>query len=253
MKQASKSLPTPSPKPAQPKLRVLQDPSPLPATVQHRILLIEHRPVVREWFDRAIEREADLAPCTPDAECKDLREILACISNLRPDLVMVGSGYRGCTAMEMVAQITAVPGFPPVLFIAPAADDEKQALALLRGGLRGYISFHEPAAKIWAAARTLLAGGIYLSEPTALHLVRTLVIPDENADPDTLVGRLSDRELTVFKFIGIGDMPSEIAVKMKVSVKTVESFRARIIQKLRVKGARDLSHVAIGWMSRHLR
>lgn len=217
---------------------------------RHRLLFIERRMMVREWLMRAFKGEPGLTSCGSAKDCVDLKSIEAGMARFSPDLVIVGTGLECGTSLEIVASIKTRPKPPLVLCIA-AAEEELEALAMLRAGARGYVSCFETPRKICLAVRTVLGGGIHLSERIAVRLVERLLLPQQNGKAELAVDRLSERELEVFKFIGRGDMPSEIAGKIKLSVKTVENYRARVMEKLGIKGARELSHLAIGWVSQH--
>lgn len=239
-------------KASQPEAEPLENAGNPPGKTGHRIFFIERRPMVRQWLMEAIKRESGLTLCGSARDCADTGAIQTAIARFAPDLVLIGTGHEGGTVLEVIARIKAEPRHPPVFCLA-TAEDELEALAALRAGARGYVTCFEAPRRIWLAVRAVLAGGFHLSERIALRLVERLVIPQHNGKAGLAVDRLSDRELEVFKFIGRGDMPSEIAGKIKLSVKTVENYRSRVMEKLGVKGARELSHMAIEWVSKHSR
>lgn len=237
-----------SPKPRQAEAQPSAIPANVPGKARYRILFIERRPMLREWFKGAIKREPGLTLCGSAGDCADIRSIHDGITRFAPHLVVVGTGHEGGTPLEVIAKIMAEPKPPPVLCIA-AAEDELEAMAMLRAGARGYVSCFDPPGRIWLALRVVLAGGIHLSERIAMRVVERLLFPQHDGNAGLAVDSLSGRELEVFKLIGRGDAPSEIAGKIKLSVKTVENYRARVMEKLGVKGARTLFRVAMKWVS----
>lgn len=248
MKSGHQSSGDPSPKPKQAEAQSSEIPANVPGKARYRILFIERRPMVREWFKGAIKRESGLTLCGSAGDCADIRTIHDGITRFAPHLVVVGTGHEGGTPLEVIAKIMAEPKPPPVLCIA-AAEDELEAMAMLRAGARGYVSCFDAPGRIWLAVRVVLAGGIHLNERIAMRVVERLLFPQHNGNADLAVDCLSGRELEVFKLIGRGDAPSEIAEKIKLSVKTVENYRARVMVKLGVKGARALFRVAMKWVS----
>ena len=229
----------------------VETPPTSPTKKRHRLFLIERRPLVRDWFLEAIKRESGLALCGSAPDCSDMRAVEALVERAAPDLVVIGMVPAPKTTVEVISRLKA--GNKPLsLLCVSVAGDVLEALAVLRAGARGYVSSFDDSKKIWLAVRAVLRGEVHLSEGIALRLVEMLLFP-RNGNGDLRVDRLSDRELEVFKFIGKGDMPSEIADKIRLSVKTVENYRSRVMEKLEVKGARELSHLAIEWVSKNSR
>jgi DNA-binding NarL/FixJ family response regulator len=118
----------------------------------------------------------------------------------------------------------------------------------LRAGARGYVTKLAPTDTILVALRRVLAGGIYVSDAMATVLMSKLVgggSGGANEPPAGDVARLSDREFEVFRLIGRGVGPGEIAARLGLSVKTVESHRERIKEKLNLPNGRELLRKAM--------
>jgi DNA-binding NarL/FixJ family response regulator len=124
-------------------------------------------------------------------------------------------------------------------------DEAVYAERVLRAGAAGYVMKQEATDKVLIALRKVLAGGIYLSEKMSSKFMHQLVGGGKAANGGSLIERLSDRELEVFGLIGEGRGTRQIAEQLHLSVKTVESHRAHIKEKLNLRSATELVHRAI--------
>jgi DNA-binding NarL/FixJ family response regulator len=125
-------------------------------------------------------------------------------------------------------------------------DESLYAERVVRAGARGYITKQEATRKILHAIRRVLAGSIYLNERIASHIIGRLT-----ARSGSVAGApgevLADRELQVFALTGRGLSTTEIAARLHIAVKTVETYRARIKEKLKLKDSSELLQWAISW------
>ena len=137
----------------------------------------------------------------------------------------------------------------PVLMLS-MHDEMLYAERTLRAGARGYVSKQASADCILSAIRRVLAGQIYVSEEVSGRILGQLVKGETNAQgQDSVINLLSNRELEVLQFIGRGRGTRDIAAEMHVSVKTVETYRAHIKEKLKLKTAPELMRFRgrLGW------
>jgi DNA-binding NarL/FixJ family response regulator len=125
-------------------------------------------------------------------------------------------------------------------------DELPLAERVIRAGARGYITKQEATRNVLAAIRTVLAGDLYLSDKAA-HQVASKMAPVLRARLKRSSDRLSDRELRVLELIGRGHGTREIAEKLKLGLPTIETYRARIKEKLQLKDASELLQYAIRW------
>jgi DNA-binding NarL/FixJ family response regulator len=207
-----------------------------------RILLVDDHPLVRERLAEIINREPDLAVC---GEAEDRHEAIAAIPAKRPDLVIVDLTLKNSDGLELIKDIRA--RWPKVRMLVVSMHDESlYAERVIRAGALGYITKQEATRNILVAIRRVLAGSIYLNEKIACHIISRLTSHDASvgAAPPEL---LSDREFKVFDLTGSGLNTSEIANKLHVAVKTVETYRARIKEKLKLKDSSQLLRLAISW------
>src|SRR6185295_4915104 len=120
----------------------------------------------------------------------------------------------------------------------------------VKAGARGYIMKHQVATEVQAAIRTVLAGELYLSPKLSKQLLEAALRP-EGAKGDSPVELLSERELEVFRLIGAGLGATEISRKLGLNVKTVETYQARMKEKLKAKDATQLYQKAARWLEKN--
>ena len=126
-------------------------------------------------------------------------------------------------------------------------DEILYAERALKAGAGGYIMKEEPPEKVLEAIRLVLAGDVYVSNSISNRLLHKAVHGGAKKHGN-FVAKLSDRELEVFQLIGLGLGTREIANKLFLSVKTVETYQANIKQKLHFKTGRELMRYAVIWL-----
>lgn len=127
-------------------------------------------------------------------------------------------------------------------------DESVYAERALRAGAHGYIAKEEGTARVIDGLRTILKGDIYLSERMSGRMLRSMLPGHRGASGALPTDLLSDRELEVLELIGTGLGTSEVAAKLHLSVKTIESYRERLKQKLALPDAAELLKYAIQWI-----
>jgi DNA-binding NarL/FixJ family response regulator len=208
---------------------------------QSRILLVDDHPLVRERLAEVIQRETDLTVC---AEAEERRQALAAIEETHPDLVVIDLTLKNSHGLELIKDVRS--RYPQLAMLVVSMHDESlHAERVIRAGARGYITKQEATRRIMLAIRTVLDGRIYLSERMTAHLASKAV---GRSDRETVpIDQLTDRELFVFELIGHGFGTRQIADELRVDMSTVETYRARIKEKLHLKDANDLRQAAIHW------
>jgi DNA-binding NarL/FixJ family response regulator len=137
--------------------------------------------------------------------------------------------------------------YPEVAVLVFSLHDESPlAERVIRAGARGYITKQEATRNVLAAIRTVLAGGVYLSDKAAQQ-VASKVATTAAATLRNSFDKLSDRELRVLELIGKGLSTRQIAEKLNVGIPTVETYKARIKEKLHLHDASELLQYAIRW------
>lgn len=213
--------------------------------VKTKILLVDDHPVVRQGFAQLINQTADLHVCS---EADDVPKALAAIKTSQPDLVIVDLSLGGASGLDVIAAAKILDAKLPI-FVLSMHDETLYAERALRAGARGYAMKDKPIQEIMVAIRRVLAGEIYLSEHMSGRLLQRLV-SGSTETADSLVGILSNRELQVFELIGRGHATRDIAEKLHLSVKTIDTHRESIKRKLHLGDTIELHQHAFLWIQR---
>lgn len=191
-----------------------------------------------------INEEDDLTVC---GESSTAPEALLQIDSLKPDIAIVDVSLQGASGIDLTKSIKE--RFPPLPVLVLSMHDETlYAERAIRAGARGYVMKQEAADTVLKAIRTVINGDIYLSEKISSKVLRELVDGVAAGEPEKFgIERLSDRELEVFELIGRGHATRKIAEALRLSIKTIETHRAHIKQKLKLSNATELVHRAYHW------
>jgi DNA-binding NarL/FixJ family response regulator len=208
-----------------------------------KILLVDDHPIVRQGLAELIEQEADLSIC---GEADNAYDALQAIAELKPDLAIVDVSLQESSGLELTKEIKARHVGLPVLVLS-MHDETLYAERVLRAGARGYVMKEEATENLMTAIRKVLSGQVYLSDRMSARMLSTLVDGTPQTD-GTAIGRLSDRELQIFELIGKGLSTRRIAETLHLSVKTIESHREHIKDKLKLTGSQELMRHAMQWL-----
>jgi two-component system invasion response regulator UvrY len=206
-----------------------------------RILMADDHAIVREGLKHIIAKTDDM---TVAGEADSGQQLLDKVREQRFDVLLLDIGMPGRNGLEVLKQIkTDLPRLPVlVLTIYP---EEQYALRVLRAGASGYLTKESAPERLVEAIRKVSAGGRYVS-PT---LAERLAVEAAGDISKPLHESLSDREYQVFCMIALGKTASEIADELSLSVKTISTHRARLLQKMQMKNNSELTHYA---MQNHL-
>ena len=206
------------------------------------VFLVDDHPLVRDWLSRLINLEADLhvCGCAGDAD-----EASQAIARLKPGISIIDIGLKGKSGLELIRFLTEQN--PEELILVLSMHDEAvYAHRAFRAGARGYVSKRQTTEKVVLAIRRILGGGVYVNEAFAEVFAEGLSRHRSALSTDR-VSLLSDRELEVFRLLAAGQQPPEIAAELSVSLKTVQSYCARIKDKLSLANATELLQAATRW------
>jgi DNA-binding NarL/FixJ family response regulator len=207
-----------------------------------KVLIVDDHPVVRLGLAEMINRETDLTVC---GEAAEVTEAMRKMEASHPDVVIIDISLEGESGIELIEHIRA--RWPSVKMLVSSAHDERVfAGRVLRAGAMGYLSKREALTKIVEALRQVLRGEVYLSPQMATVLLQR-VAAGKSLDLDPIEA-LSNRELQVFEMIGQGLTTQEIARKLQVSPKTVESHREGVKMKLNLRNSAQLTRRAFQWV-----
>ena len=212
-------------------------------TKKPRLFLVDDHPLVRERLGQLIDQQPDMAVC---GECADAAECLRLLATTKPDLVIVDLSLKSSHGIELIKDIKIQN---PDLRILVLSMHEESLFAerSLRAGALGYVTKQESTATILSAIRRVLTGEMFLTERMATQLVG-LWIHGPTGVIGSHVGELSDRELEIFQMLGEGQGTRQIAEALRLDVKTVETYRLRLKEKLQVNTASELLQQAVQWV-----
>jgi DNA-binding NarL/FixJ family response regulator len=208
-----------------------------------RILLVDDHALMRRGLADLIGDQPDLEVC---GEAADTAEGMMRVGSLRPDLVIVDLSLKTGHGLDLIRQLRARDEDCKVLVLS-MHDEKLFAERALRAGAMGYVNKEEAPGKVIEAIRQVLSGKVSLSPAMTERLLqRATGSGDSNVHmPSEL---LSDRELTVFQMIGQGLPTREIAARLHLSIKTVETYREHIKAKLGLTNSAELSRHAAQWV-----
>lgn len=208
-----------------------------------RVMIVDDHPILRKGLSMLINQEPDL---TVVAEADTAQRALEMIDSHKPDMLIVDISLPGIDGIELIKMVKLNNRDLPSLVVS-MHDELLFAERALRAGARGYIMKQEALDKILVAIRRVLAREIFVSDKIATCMLEKLVSSDDKA-VSSPIGLLSNRELTVFRMIGQGYKTSQIAEKLHLSIKTIESYRAHIKEKLKLSDGTELLKYAIQWV-----
>ena len=207
-----------------------------------RLLIVDDHPVVREGLSELINREMDVKVVAAADTAEKALEILRADGI---DVAIVDLSLPGLSGIELIRMIR--DEFPQIPVLVLSMHDEQfYAERALRAGARGYVMKQESTDHVIEAVRKVRRGDLYVSDDVAEKMLFRIVAGDSHDEQD--VQRLSARELEVFQLIGQGTSTREIAEMLHLSIKTIESYRANIKDKLGLKNAAELMQHAVQWV-----
>jgi len=208
-----------------------------------RVLVVDDHPIVRQGLTQLIASERDM---TVSGQAEDAVQALAAIKASVPDIALVDISLHGTSGIDLIQAIKA--NHPGVSVLVVSMHDESlYAERALRVGAMGYVMKREPPEKVVEGIRRVMSGEVYLSDRMAAAIVKKSVGGRSGAEASPLE-RLSNRELQVFQLLGRGLGTRQAAEHLHLSAKTVETYRASIKKKLKLKNAAQLVAHAVGWV-----
>lgn len=209
-----------------------------------RILVVDDHPLVRLGIATLISAEPDLVVC---GEAGTARDALAMIRDIDPDVVIMDLTLPDGNGLDLVKRLTREGARPRVL-VCSIHDSSLFADRALAAGARGYIHKQETTAQVVAAIRKVLAGQIYLSADATQLFLQRFTADSQIETGRSLIDDLSDRELEVFALFGQGLTAPQVAERLHLSAKTVDTHRANIKRKLHLGSSTELTRFAVQWV-----
>jgi two-component system invasion response regulator UvrY len=202
-----------------------------------RILIVDDHPVFRRGLKQIIEDAADMLVV---AEAENGREAISIAQTSGCDLVLLDISIPVRNGLDVLSELKARnPGLP--ILVLSMHPEEQYAVRALKTGASGYLTKESAPEELVAAIRKVSSGGKYVSASLAEYLA-VLVQTESSLLPHE---QLSQREYQVMSLIGSGKTVSEIALELSLSVKTVSTYRGRVLKKLAMKNnAQVMRYVA---------
>ena len=208
------------------------------------ILIVDDHPVLRRGLASMIKSEPDLVVSAEAATCQ---AALDAIQQSKPDLVIVDLELEGGDdGLDLVKDLKKRHPQIPALVLS-MHDEAVYAERSLRAGARGYITKQQLDETVLVAIRQVLAGEMYMSDKLRARLA-TKFVAGQTLETDSPLAVLTDRELQVFRLIGEGRTTRQIAEAVNLSIKTIESHREHIKQKLNLESSAELAQRATQWV-----
>jgi two-component system, NarL family, invasion response regulator UvrY len=207
----------------------------IPAMI--RIIIADDHAIVRAGLRQFLATEKDMVVT---GEAADGMETLACVRQAECDVVLLDISMPGKNGIDTLRQLKRSRPDLPILILS-AHSEEQFAVSLLRAGANGYISKETASEQLVAAIRAVVGGGKYVSPGVAQVLVSDLSSDSDKPPHATL----SKREFQIFYRLASGESVSKIAEELFLSVKTVSTYRGRILEKMQMSSNANLTYYAV--------
>jgi DNA-binding NarL/FixJ family response regulator len=213
------------------------------AKSKKKVVIVDDHPLFRERLGQLIDHELDMEVI---GEADSAEEAIQLIRDKSPDLAIIDITLKGSSGLQLIKSIKTLSIGVPMLVLS-MHDESLYAERALRAGATGYITKHQAAHEVLLAIRRVLAGEVYISEKMTSVFLKSLTATGTKRIPRP-VDRLTDRELEVLAMIGRGHTTRQISDKLHLGVATIDTYRARIKEKMDFRTAAELQHFAIRWV-----
>ena len=208
---------------------------------KRRVFIVDDHPLVRDGLTNLINQQGDLSVC---GEAEDSASAISGIESTKPDVALIDISLKNESGLELVKTLQSQ--LPEISLIVLSMHDEQlYAERALHAGARGYVMKRETTKNVLTAIRRVIQGDIYVSDRVVNAMAKRMSSRKTSAAEP--VERLSDRELEIFRLLGQGRTPSQIAEDLRLSLKTVHAYCARAKEKFGVGSLTELLRAAIRW------
>ena len=209
-----------------------------------RILVVDDHPLFRSGLAGFLNQQPDLEVC---GQADSAPLALEQMRKQRPDLAIIDVSLKGTNGIELVKLMKAEQ--PKLMILILSMHDETlYALRALKAGALGYLMKAEALEHVLRAVRRVLEGNLFVSPCFAEKLIFKAVNASET-NAMSPVDRLSDRELEVLTMLGKGHSTKSVAHNLNLSIKTIESHRAHIKEKLGLSDSNEMTRFAVDWVT----
>ncbi len=208
-----------------------------------RIMIVDDHPFMRRGLSEFFEDEPGMKVC---GQAEGISQALQLLNQVRPDVLVVDLKLKDGSGFELIKQVRAMNKSIRMLVLS-MYDETMYAERALRAGALGYITKEEASDKVVEGVRQVLRGEVYLSDQMSVRILKD-VATGHPRRTDSPLDSLSDRELEVFELIGHAQGTRQIADRLHLSVKTIETHRESIKRKLSLRGNLELIRSAMHWV-----
>jgi len=203
-----------------------------------KVLIADDHSIVRAGLRRIVEESGDMEVI---AEASDGRGALLQVQKEKPDVAVIDISMPGLDGLEVTAQLHA--GYPKLpVIILTMHEEEQYVIRAIEAGAMGYITKRSAPEQLVNAIRKVYAGSRYLSAEATDLLALRVARGSQGQSP---LDSLSTRELQVLRRLAMGHTNREIASAYGISIKTVDTYRFRLLKKLNLRNNAELSRFAI--------
>ena len=213
-----------------------------PSKPTTRILIVDDHPIVVQGLSTLLSQEPDFEIC---GTAEDVPTAIKLVDKLKPHVVTIDISLNEGNGLDLIQRIVKRNQAIRML-VCSLYDETLYAERALHAGALGYVNKHEATRTIVDAIRQVLDDKVYLSDRMRERLAHRL-IGGQRKDVRPAMDTLSDRELEVFQMIGQGLTSTEIAAKLHLGIKSVDTYRSRIKQKLKLTNMAQLAREAAQW------
>jgi DNA-binding NarL/FixJ family response regulator len=215
-----------------------------PLVSKKKVFIVDDHAILRDGLTQLINAEEDLCVC---GQAENAQAFLSALEEVTPDIAIVDVGLPTMNGVELIKHVKGQFPKLPILVLS-MYDENLYAERVLRAGARGYLMKQFGTARVREAIRDILNGKMHVSEKLNSKMMNTFT--GRNPGGGSLQDLLSDREFEVFELIGHGSGTRQSAAKLNLSVKTIESYREHIKEKMGYKNGTELVQQAIQWVER---
>jgi two-component system invasion response regulator UvrY len=203
-----------------------------------KVLLADDHSIVRAGLRRIVEESGDMVVV---AEAADGQEAIQQAHETMPDVAVIDISMPGMDGLEVLSQLRSYYAKLPILILT-MHEEEQYLVRAIGAGAMGYITKRSAPEQLVKAIRKVHAGGRYLTEEAAESLALRVASGVRGLSP---LDPLSNREIQVLRSLALGKTSREIAEGYNISVKTVDTYRCRLLQKLNLRNNAELTRFAI--------
>ena len=203
-----------------------------------KVLLADDHSIVRAGLRRIVEESGDMVVV---AEASDGREAIRQVEKTRPDVAVIDISMPGLDGLEVISRLNSRDPQMPVLVLT-MHEEGQYVVRAVEAGAKGYVTKQSAPEQLVTAIRKVLQGSRYLTDEAAEALALRVA---KGSKGQSLLDSLSMREMQVLRRLALGNTNREIAEAYGISVKTVDTYRSRLLKKLDLRNNAELSRFAI--------